>query len=175
MPGIKATTPVVPVSHLAGTLVPYGRFRTGENVMKRLALIFALVLTAPALAQTAPASTGPSTAMTPAPDDRAKQWVQLVDDNNYGDAYKQMGLMAQNKIAADPWRQKVSSVREPLGAMATRTIKDVKLTKTLPGMRDGQYATVRFDTSFAHKTAAVETVVLTSEKGAWSVIGYFIN
>jgi hypothetical protein len=149
--------------------------------MKRLTLIFALALAAPALAapalaQTASAlPTGPSTAMTPAPDDRAKQWVQLVDDNNYSDAYKQMGMMAQNKVGADPWRQKVSSVREPLGAMATRTIKDVKLTKTLPGMRDGQYATVRFDSSFAHKTAAVETVVLTSEKGGWSVIGYFIN
>jgi hypothetical protein len=101
--------------------------------------------------------------------------VQLVDDKNYGDAYKQMGAPAQGKVAADPWTQKVSAVREPLGAMATRNIKDVKLTKTLPGMRDGQYATVRFDSSFAHKTAAVETVVLRSEKGAWSVIGYFIN
>jgi hypothetical protein len=142
--------------------------------MKYAALVFALMLAAPALAQTA-APAGPSTAMTPAPDDRAKQWVQLVDDKNYGDAYKQMGTAAQSKVALGPWTQKVSAVRDPLGAMATRNIKDVKLTKTLPGMRDGQYATVQFDTSFAHKTAAVETVVLTSEKGAWSVIGYFLN
>jgi hypothetical protein len=148
----------------------------GENVMKRLTLILALALAAPAMAQPASApQTGPSTDMTPSPDDRAKQWVQLVDDNNYNDAYKQMGLTAQNKVTADPWRQKVSSIREPLGAMATRSIKDVKLAKTLPGMRHGQYAIVRFDSSFAHKTAAVETVVLTSEKGGWSVISYFIN
>jgi hypothetical protein len=143
--------------------------------MKYLVLIFAL-LAAPAIAQSAPAApAGPSTAMTPAPDDRAKQWVQLVDDKNYSDAYKQMGAAAQNKVAVDPWTQKVSTTREPLGAMATRNIKDVKLTKTLPGMRDGQYATVQFDTSFAHKASAVETVMLTSEKGGWSVIGYFIN
>jgi len=143
--------------------------------MKRLAFAFALLLTVPALAQTTQTPAGPSTAMTPAPDDRAKQWVQLVDDKNYADAYKQMGVAAQSKVAAGPWTQKVSTTRDPLGAMATRTIKDVKLTKTLPGMRDGQYATVQFDSSFAHKTAAVETVVLTSEKGGWSVIGYFIN
>ena len=143
--------------------------------MKYLVLIFAL-LAAPAMAQSAPAApAGPSTAMTPAPDDRAKQWVQLVDDKNYSDAYKQMAAAAQNKVAVNPWTQKVSTTREPLGAMATRNIKDVKLTKTLPGMRDGQYATVQFDTSFAHKASAVETVVLTSEKGGWSVIGYFIN
>lgn len=140
--------------------------------MKHYALIFAL-LAVPAVAQTAPG--GPSTAMTPAPDDRAKQWVQLVDDKNYGDAYKQMGTAAQDKVAADKWSQKISAVRDPMGAMATRNIKDVKLTKTLPGMRDGQYATVRFDSSFAHKTAAVETVVLRSEKGAWSVIDYSIS
>ena len=58
---------------------------------------------------------------------------------------------------------------------AQKNIKDVKLTKTFAGMRDGQYATVRFDSSFAHKSSAVETVVLTSEKGGWSVIGYVIN
>ena len=143
--------------------------------MKYIAVIFALVLAGPAMAQTAPTPAGPSTAMTPAPDDRAKQWVQLVDDKNYSDAYKQMGVAAQGKISAEAWTQKLSTTRDPLGAMATRTIKDVKLTKTLPGMRDGQYATVRFDTGFAHKASAIETVVLTSEKGGWSVIGYFLN
>jgi hypothetical protein len=141
--------------------------------MKLFALILALFVTVPALAQPAPA--GPSTAMTPAPDDRAKQWLTLVDDKNYNEAYSQMGAAAQARIAAGNWTSKVSGVREPLGAMATRTIKAVKLTRTLPGMRDGQYATVQFDSSFAHKAAAVETVVLTSEKGGWSVIGYFIN
>jgi Protein of unknown function (DUF4019) len=147
---------------------------TGENVMKQFALIFTL-LAVPAMAQTATAPAGPSTAMTPAPDDRAKQWVQLLDDKNYSDAYKQMAAAAQGKTAADPWTQKMSAARDPLGAMATRTIKDVKMTSTLPGMRDGQYATVRFDSSFAHKTAAVETVVLRSEKGAWSVVNYSIS
>jgi hypothetical protein len=34
----------------------------------------------------------------------------------------------------------------------------------------GEGATVQFDSSFAHKVVAVETVVLTLEKGAWSVV-----
>ena len=49
------------------------------------------------------------------------------------------------------------------------------MTKTLPGMRDGQYATVRYDSAFAHKAASVESVTLVLENGAWSVIGYFIT
>jgi hypothetical protein len=59
--------------------------------------------------------------------------------------------------------------------MSSRTLKDVKLTKTLPGMRDGQYAVVRYDSAFAHKAAAVESVTLVSENSAWSVVTYSIN
>ena len=144
--------------------------------MKFFVLIFALMIAVPVLSAPSGAQpAGPSTAMTPSPDDRAKHWLTLVDDKNYTDSYNQMGAAAQGKIAAGPWTSKVSAAREPLGAMAMRTIKDVKMTKTLPGMRDGQYATVRFDSSFAHKASAVETVVLSSEKGGWSVIGYVIN
>ena len=143
--------------------------------MKPVALAFALLLTglAPnaALAQAAP----PTTAMTPTPDDRAKQWLTLVDDANYGDSYKQMGALATGKITADAWTQKLKGAREPLGAMSSRDIKDIKLSKTLPGAPDGQYAIVQYNSAFAHKAAAVETVILSSGKDGWSVVSYFIN
>jgi hypothetical protein len=141
--------------------------------MKWLVIFTALLMATPALAQ--PPGPGPSTSMTPPPDDRAKQWLGLVDDSNYSEAYKQAGEYQHSKIAADKFQTDVSSTREPLGAMAARTIRSVQLTKTLPGMRDGQYAVVQFDSSFAHKASAVETVTLTSEKGGWSVVGYRIN
>ena len=147
--------------------------------MKWLALLFVAVLAGPALAQGAatqppPAAgaVGPATPLTPTPDDRAKQWLTLVDDQNYNDAYKQM---SQQKSAIGAWAAEIAQKRAPLGAMASRDIKAIKLTKILPGMRDGQYATVQFDSSFAHKASAVETVTLTSDKGAWSVIGYSLD
>jgi hypothetical protein len=148
--------------------------------MKWPIALVVLVLATPALAQSAqppPAAgaVGPATALTPSPDDRAKQWLGLVDDQNYADAYKQMGPEAQGKITSSVWAEKLGSTRGPLGAMATRTINSIKLSNTLPGIRDGQYATVQFDSSFAHKAQATETVVLASDKGAWSVVGYFIK
>jgi hypothetical protein len=144
--------------------------------MKWLLFFAAMTVATPALAQpVTPAGPGPSTAMTPAPDDRAKQWLSLMDDSNYGEAWNQAGSYMRGKITADQFHTQVSGVREPLGAMATRTIRSVQLTKTLPGMRDGQYAVVQFDSSFAHKAAAIETVALTSEKGGWSVVGYHIK
>jgi hypothetical protein len=140
--------------------------------MKWLAILFAFLLVAPAMGQPKAA---PLTPMTPTPDDRARQWLVLVDDQNYADAYNQMGLAARNRIAAAPWMQKLRDVREPLGALSSRALKDVKLTKTLPAMRDGQYAIVRYDSAFAHKAMAVESLTLVSENGEWSVIGYFID
>jgi Protein of unknown function (DUF4019) len=144
--------------------------------MKWLFFFAALLIATPVLAQSAaPAGPGPSTAMTPAPDDRAKQWLSLVDDSNYSEAWRQAGDYMRSRASAEQFQTQVGGVREPLGAMATRTIKSVQMTKTLPGMRDGQYAVVQFDSSFAHKASAVETVALTSEKGGWSVVGYHIN
>jgi hypothetical protein len=139
-----------------------------------------VILATPALAQgtvqppPAAGAVGPATALTPAPDDRAKQWLGLLDDQNYDDAYKQMGPTAQ-KTTANAFSSKLGASRSPLGAMATRTIKSIKLSNTMSGMRDGQYATVQFDSSFAHKAQATETVVLASDKGAWSVVSYSLN
>jgi hypothetical protein len=48
-------------------------------------------------------------------------------------------------------------------------------TKSLPGAPDGDYDIVRFNTEFANKHGAVETVVLTREAGGWKVDGYFIK
>ena len=140
--------------------------------MKWLLVAFALAVAAPAWAQTA---AGPSTAMTPTPEDRAKQWLTLVDDKNYADAYKQMGAVARSKSSEQAFAAKTGSERAPLGAMASRTLKDVNAAKTLPGMRDGQYTIVRYDSSFAHKASAVESVTLESEHGAWSVVNYSIS
>jgi hypothetical protein len=149
--------------------------------MKWLALFLALSFAGPAFAQGAaqpapsPGAVGPATPLTPSPDVRAKQWLGLVDDQNYNDAYKQMSASAQGKITPAAWAARISQLREPLGAMSSRDIKAIRLTKVLPGMQDGQSATVQFDTSFAHKAPAVETVELASEKGAWSVTGYSIK
>ena len=148
---------------------------------KWLVLFLALTASGPVLAQAvkqpppAQCAVGPATTLTPAPDERAKQWLSLIDDSNYGEAWRQAGAFLHGQVDTGKFQTQVSGVREPLGAMATRNIKDIKMSKTLPGMRDGQYAVVQFDSSFAHKASAVETVTLTLDNGAWTVVGYHIN
>jgi hypothetical protein len=139
--------------------------------MKWLALAWILLAAAPAWAQ----ATGSPTAMTLSPDDRARQWLTLLDDGNYAGAYKQMASAARGKISADAWSEKMRALRAPLGAMSSRTLKDVKLAKIRPGMGDGQTASVRYDASFARNAAAVESIDLVSENGGWAVTGYAVK
>ena len=130
----------------------------------------ALFLTASLPALPATAQTPAPTAAQPTPDDRAKQWLTLVDDSNYADSARQMGPQAKKAETEIIPRQ-----REPLGAVANRNLKDVKLSNSNPGMPSGQYVVVRYDSSFAHKASAVETVTLAMNKGAWAVVGYRID
>jgi hypothetical protein len=53
------------------------------------------------------------------------------------------------------------------GAVASRDLKSIDLSRNI--------AVLRYDTMFAHKASAVETVTLVFENGAWSVTGYCVN
>jgi hypothetical protein len=49
-------------------------------------------------------------------------------------------------------------------------------TKTLPGVPDGEYVVVEYETSFENKKTANETVTpMKDPDGTWRVSGYFIR
>jgi len=130
----------------------------------------------PAFSQAAPApkttitgSGSKITGATPAPDDRARQWLVLVDDKNYAQSWSESGKAFQaRQKAADAWAKDAGAKRGPLGAVASRGLKSIDLSR-------GNTAVIRYDTVFAHKAAAVETVTLAFENGSWSVMDYSLN
>jgi hypothetical protein len=70
----------------------------------------------------------------------------------------------------------LSRLREPMGAMANRNLKDIKLEKTQPSLPAGQYAVVRYESTFANRASAIETVTLAMVKaGAWAVVAYRVE
>jgi hypothetical protein len=129
---------------------------------------FFILAAGPVLAQAAPAKPSQVTAVTPAPDDRAREWLVLMDDKNYAQSWNQAGKAFQNRAKADAWAKSADAVRTPLGAVASRGLKSIDLSRN-------DLAVVRYDTVFAHKAAAVETVTLSFENGSWSVSDYAVN
>jgi hypothetical protein len=134
-------------------------------------IIAALVLfcaATPAFSQAAPAKKSTITAVTPTPDDRARQWLVLVDDKNYSQSWSEAAKAFQTRQKTDAWAKEAGDKRAPLGAVASRGLKSIDLSRNT-------IAVVRYDTVFARKAAAVETVTLAFENGGWSVTDYSVE
>ena len=148
-----------------------------------ISLLLLCTAVAPAFAQTrdqapnqtpkpgatvAPVKKSTVTGSMPTPDDRARQWLVLVDDKNYAQSWSEAGKPFQNHQKVDAWADTAAAERAPLGAVASRDLKSVDLGHT-------NVAVIRYDTVFARKAAAVETVTLAFENGGWSVTDYTVK
>ena len=134
----------------------------------RFTVIALLVLGAAIPATAQPARRAVSTAATPAPDDRARQWLVLVDDKNFPQSWKDAGKAFQSRQSADAWANDANNKRVPLGAVASRDLKSIDVSRS-------NVAVIRYDTSFAKKTGAVETVTLTFENNGWAFSNYSVE
>lgn len=139
--------------------------------------LIALLVSTGALAQgtapgnkpaAAPVKKTTVTAAMPAPDDRAKQWLVLVDDKNYAQSWSEAGKAFQNRQKTEAWAVDAGKRRGPLGAVASRNLKSIDLSKS-------NIAVIKYDSVFAHKAAAMETITLAFENGGWVVTDYAIS
>lgn len=105
----------------------------------------------------------------------AGAWLAVVDGGKYADSWQQASPAFQKVETQAAWEQALQTVRTPLGKLLKRELADANYSTTLPGAPDGQYWVLHENTSFEHKAAAVETVVLTATDNGWKVVGYFIR
>jgi hypothetical protein len=106
----------------------------------------------------------------------AKNWLALLDDNQYEETWKQAGELLKAAVSQEEWSKKMSVTLGPLGKAESRAVRSAEYSTTLPRAPDGEWVVVEFDTTFAKKQTALETVVLGKESdGTWKVSGYFIR
>ncbi|WP_198507640.1 helix-turn-helix domain-containing protein [Qipengyuania seohaensis] len=105
----------------------------------------------------------------------ARNWVRLIDNGDYAESWAQAGPTFKSAVTAETWTAKAAPVREPLGALVSRTVETVSAHSALPGAPDGQLMIITFATDFAEASGTKETVVLSLEEGSWGVVGYFIK
>jgi len=106
----------------------------------------------------------------------AAAWLKLVDGGEYVASWKQAAKFFKGAVTKDQWAQTVGGVRKPLGSVVSRKVKSRTYAQELPGAPDGQYVVIQFDTVFANKASAVETVTpMLDSDGTWRVSGYFIR
>jgi hypothetical protein len=106
----------------------------------------------------------------------ALAWLALTDAGDYPRSWDQAAGFFQASVSKPNWIHAVGNVRQPLGSLISRKVKAVTFTRSLPGVPDGEYVVIKYDTQFEHKGSAVETVTPLLEKdGSWKISGYFIK
>lgn len=107
--------------------------------------------------------------------DAATAWLALVDSGNYAQSWKTAGTLFQTHVTEAQWAAGAEATRGPLGAVMARDVSSIDFSTALPGVPDGQYAVVMFDTTFAKKASAIEAIVMAMEGGSWRAVGYHVR
>ena len=106
----------------------------------------------------------------------AESWLALIDAGRYAETWKEAGTVFQAAVAEQDSVAALGNDRRALGNVVSRRLKSAKLMQELPGAPDGPYVVMDFETSFANRKSAVETVTFRLEKdGRWKAAGYFIK
>jgi len=108
--------------------------------------------------------------------DAAKAWLALIDGGKYAQSWDAASSKFRATVSKANWEKMLATHRTPLGEVKSRKVKSATFTRELPGAPDGEYVVIQFDTVFANKASAVETVTPMLDKdGTWRVSGYFIK
>jgi Protein of unknown function (DUF4019) len=103
-------------------------------------------------------------------------WLALIDQKRYADSWDAAAPIFQSAVSKEKWAEAAKAARSPLGDVVSRKFRAAEYKTSLPGAPDGEYVIVYYDTSFAQKATATESVTpAKATDGSWKVAGYFIH
>lgn len=106
----------------------------------------------------------------------AANFLSLLDNGKYGDAWKQLSPSKQPNANKDEWQSQVARYRKQVGKLHDRKILGAEYTTQLPGGEQGEFVVVTFLSSFERLGSALEIVVpQLLPNGTWVISGYSIK
>lgn len=101
----------------------------------------------------------------------ALTWLALVDSAQWDASYAATGEAFRKLNTGAAWSQVSEKGRVPLGKVISRTPMSEETVHAPPA----GYQMVKFETHFANRASALETVTLAREDGVWKIVGYWID
>ena len=106
----------------------------------------------------------------------SRQWLSIADEGQYGQCWDNSASFFKKNVKKKDLEAKLKATRGQFGDLVSRKLKVKQFKTAMPGAPDGKYVVIQYETSFAHKQKAVETVTPMLDKdGEWKVSGYYIN
>ena len=107
----------------------------------------------------------------------AADWLVLLDNGKYGDAWKQLSPSQKPGTNKDRWQSEVGRYRHQVGKLRGRKLLSAQYTTKLPGSdEEGDYVIATFASGFEKLGSAIETVIAQLLPGGqWVISGYDIK
>jgi hypothetical protein len=116
----------------------------------------------------------------------AESWLRLVDGGDYSGSWDQAAKVVKGSVKQAEWGGMVEGTRTPHGRLVSRKLKSREFTEKAPTTRvvggkvyswgNGKYVVIQYDSVFANKASAVETVIpMADSDGVWRVSAYSIR
>lgn len=131
--------------------------------MKNLLLILSLIMSSVVWANPAPGSSA------------SKEWLNIIDAGKYGESWQKADSFFKSQLSQKKWDSALKGIRTPLGKVTSRIELSAKEYSSLPGVPDGEYLVIQFQTDFQNKKASTEILTLSKSSGQWRTVGYFIK
>lgn len=105
----------------------------------------------------------------------AIEWLMLVDDQRYDDAWLRAASILRSTVTRADWAQTMARVRQPLGDNIGRVLRSAHARTDPANSPRGDYVLLTYDSAFA-ADQVVETLTLYKEAdGQWRISGYFVK
>ncbi len=105
----------------------------------------------------------------------AENFVIKIDSEQYKEAYSKASPLLRSLSTEEEWIKQIKPIRTILGPVSHRSIKAIKKTEAYPGLPDGQYVLVYFETEMKNKGKAAEIVLIVKTDNAWQPCSYLIK
>ncbi len=106
----------------------------------------------------------------------AEDWLRVMDLGQYGVGWDRSAAVIKTSISRPDFFKALEAVRTPLGRLISRKVLSRSHMTKLPGVPDGDYVVIQYETRFENRNSAVETITpVLDDDGVMRVAGYYIR
>ncbi len=106
----------------------------------------------------------------------AEDFVSLIDYGLFAESWEEGDPLLQIRTPREEWIGRLALERDLFGWVLHRSPRVSTYRDSLPGLPDGDYVIVVFDSVFERKRAAVETLIMVLDaEGGWKSVGYSLK
>ena len=103
----------------------------------------------------------------------ARGWLAQMDAGSYGASYEGAAPALRGVVTKTQWEKDLVRVREPLGGVVNRKIRQAACTRGTPADPEADVCLIQYNTQFENRPLGDEQLtLLRGRDGVWRVAAY---